>query len=237
MLGVPEVVPPEPRNRGGRQDRDDHVSSATPRSRLPRETRFAICGRGARRSPAPRLRSSPGACHRPVHDHPLRHQARRPRTQPVLPRVVAGRATRRISRPHRLAGLQETQPGRFRGRARHRRLALLHDSRCQQTADPRDRNQLRSPDPPIRLSRHRPTRFCSELAVGARSPGAAGHRPRHRPGQARQHPGRPWERFRSDRRASGSRPTSPGIDPIARTTWNPRSPNSSHTARQAMENR
>ena len=36
-----------------------------------------------------RLRSSAGARHRPVHDHPLRHQARRPRTQPVLPRVVA----------------------------------------------------------------------------------------------------------------------------------------------------
>ena len=102
-----------------------HLSTSRPR--LPRETRDAYRGRGTPRSPPARLRSPPVACHRPVHDHPLRHQAVRPRTQPVLPRMVTGRATRRIPRSHRLAGLQEDQPGGFRGRARRRRLALLRD--------------------------------------------------------------------------------------------------------------
>ena len=95
----------------------------------------------------------------PVHDHPLRHLAVRPRTQPVLPRMVTGRATRRIPRSHRLPALQEDQPGGFRGRARRRRLALLHGPKHHRTADPRDRNRLRRPDPPFRLPRHRLPRY------------------------------------------------------------------------------
>ena len=139
MPGVPEVVRPQPRDRGGRQDREDHVSSATSRSRLPRETRHATRGRYAPGGPSARLRSPPVACHRPVHDHPLRHLAVRPRTQPVLPRMVTGRATRRIPRSHRLPGLQEDQPGGFRGRARRRRLALLHDSSQQRSRPTRSK--------------------------------------------------------------------------------------------------
>ena len=72
MPGVPEVVRPQPRDRGGRQDREDHVSSATSRSRPPRETRHATCGRYPPGCPSARLRSPPVACHRPVHGRPLR---------------------------------------------------------------------------------------------------------------------------------------------------------------------
>ena len=157
MLGVPEVVPPEPRNRGGRRVGDDHVSSATPRSRLPRETRLARGGRGARQNPTKRLRSSSGARHRPVHDHPLQNQARRPRTQPVLPRVVARRATRRI--PDRIVWRLYKKTRQAVSAVEHGTADWLYSrSWVSQAAAPRDRNQLRSPDPPIRLSRHRPTR-------------------------------------------------------------------------------
>ena len=38
---------------------------------------------------------------------------------------------------------------------------LYHVPGSQHTADPRDRNQLRRPDPPIRLSRHRLARDCN----------------------------------------------------------------------------
>ena len=113
MPGVPEVVRPQPRDRGGRQDREDHVSSATSRSRLPRETRHATRGRYPPGRPSARLRSPPVACHRPVHDHPLRHLAVRPRTQPVLPRMVTGRATRRIPRIASSAGSTRRPARRF----------------------------------------------------------------------------------------------------------------------------
>ena len=151
MLGVPAVVRPQPWNRGGRRVGDDHVSSATPRSRLPRETRDAY-----RRVAVPPevsrhdsgLQPVPATGPYMITHYDIRHAVLE--RNPYFHEWSRGRATRRIPRSHRLAGLQETRPGCFRGRARHRRLALhVHGYRTRsRSTRSKPTTQPRSTHPP-----------------------------------------------------------------------------------------
>ena len=136
MSEAPEAVRPLARDRRRQRCPHSHLPPGPARSVLPLHARGPVRVRAAGGHAAPASPNARAARNGPLHDRDLpAGKAAQARPQPVLPRVVAGRATGRLPRPHR------PPDRRHRGRCDSRRRR--RQGRC----------------PAGRLSRSRPSRL------------------------------------------------------------------------------